>query len=97
MKKTHFARLAKGDKATLSVSAPIYGQYYDVPGKRCFVAPGTQGTIGAAKVPNVTGPEGYFHCLDFPEGTPLVDFRGKPVTTAMKPLLRVAVWANEII
>lgn len=97
MTKSSFSRLNVGASVTLTVSARAYGCGYPTDDGRVFYAPGSTGILGAVKVSNVTGPEGYFHCLDMPEGTPVFDRHGKPVDMAgRKPSLRCAVTANCI-
>lgn len=65
MTKKQYSSLKVGDKVKLLVDKP---GYFDrlAPRRRGIVASGSIGVIGAVNVPNVTGREITFACVDFP-------------------------------
>lgn len=66
MNQNKFKKLKVGDKVTLAKPLENYsgGSVWDTPR---FIKAGTEGVVGAANVPAVTGRERNFVCVDFPD------------------------------
>lgn len=98
-----FATLQPGDQVTLARACKAYGFNYrttqDAWVKRVLVPAGIQGEVTSVKVPFVTGPERYFHCVDFAPDVQLVDESGRDVDilNTHNNKYRVAVSATDLV
>lgn len=81
MTQHKFRRLKVGDRVTLVERRPAYSQCYPTVDGRAFLPPGSEGVVGAVRVPSVTGRNGVarlFVCVDFPPDQALTDVHDHP-------------------
>lgn len=99
MSPAQFMKLKVGDRVRLLCRSAEYSCGHNTSDGKVYFPAGTEGVLGAVRVPAVHTEGSYFVCVDVAPPWRFEDSQGKPVRRKGKmlsPTLRCAAFAEDI-